>query len=87
MDCYLLVFDDQDSDFNATFVGEVFDNSYQFSRNAWIVAPTERTTCSDLVESLRECQSDLTCVVVRLDNYNGWAKQSLWEKVELWGSS
>ncbi len=83
MDCYLVVFKGED---DASFIEEAFENSYQFSDSAWVIAPPDRTTCSDLVDKLKEHVPDPTCMVVKLTEYNGWAEQGLWEKIMLWAS-
>ena len=83
MDCYLVVFEDED---DTSFMKGAFENSYLFSDSAWVVAPQDRTTCGDIVDKLKEHLPDPTCIVVKLTEYNGWAEQGMWEKILLWTS-
>ena len=87
MDCYLLVFDEESPDFDASFVEETFARAYGFSSKAWVIAPPEPTTCSDIVDALGiPKERTAHCIVAKLASYNGWAEKALWEKLQLWES-
>ena len=52
--------------------------------HVWAVSTTI-STCSDVRDSLRS-KSDIgkTCVIVKANEYNGYARRDLWEKLEAW---
>ena len=54
---------------------------------AWAVS-TPLGTCADVRDRLRsKPSSENSCVVVKANEYNGYAKRDLWEKLEEWERS
>lgn len=85
MQCYLLVFGDADAPTDR--LERAFPKNYKFSAKAWAIASEKPTTCSDVVDELTQGEDPpWTCVVARLESYNGYAENSLWEKIGLWES-
>lgn len=52
---------------------------------AWAVG-TEVSTCADVRDLLRG-DEPVSCVVVKANEYNGYTKRSLWEKMASWERS
>lgn len=64
-------------------VTEVFGpNVYMINESAWAVG-TPLLTCGDVRDHLHT-GGDRTCVVVKAEEFNGYAPQDLWEKLAVW---
>ena len=51
---------------------------------AWVVGDDTMATCSAVRDALTSIEPHGTCVVVRTDDYNGYAVSDLWEKLNEW---
>ena len=69
-------------------VEEKFPRQFVIRPNsAWAVS-SSHLTCSDVRESLSDAAAgQLPCIVVKANDYNGWAKRELWEKLDAWKRS
>ena len=51
--------------------------------HSWAIATT-LPTCADIRDNLRVDDSSVSCVVIKVTDYNGYAKRELWQKLESW---
>ncbi len=83
--------DESERGHDSSFVQDAFDQSVQFTEDAWVVASDEVTTCGDVLKKLgvaaRGCRADWSCIVLPMDGYNGFAERSSWEKIDEWRES
>ncbi len=87
MHCYLVVFGRNDADASGT-ISRAFPlhNFPILSGKAWVVA-SEHPTCGDICEAVGMVPGGLhSGVVSRMDEYNGFFAQTLWEKINVWCS-
>ena len=87
MHCYLVVFGPQDADASGA-VRNAFPQ-HQFAvipGKVWVIA-SEHPTCGEVCEAIGIVPGSAhSGVVSRMDEYNGFFAQTLWEKVNLWRS-
>ena len=82
--CYLVAVTPA-STLDETRVKRVFPNAYRVNDHAWLIG-TEISTCGEVSERVREGSDDQTgCLVVRVDDYNGFGPRTLWERIGDWG--
>ncbi len=85
MQCYLITF--RDADTPTEKLEGAFSQLFRFSAKTWAVGSETPTTCSDIVDTLTEGKDPgWTCIVVKLDTYNGYAENAPWEKIAPWES-
>ena len=85
MHCYLVVFGPNDADASGAIRSAVPQHHVAvIPGKAWVIA-SEHPTCGDVCEAIGMVPGGLhTGVVSRMDEYNGFFSQTLWEKVNLW---
>ena len=88
MYCYLVVFGPNDADASDT-ISQVFQQHHFpiIPEKAWVVA-SEYPTCGEICEAVgMKPGGSHTGVVSRMDEYNGFFVQALWEKLNVWRST
>ena len=93
---YLVVLRDDDasnvaeSASDSSFVEEAFDQTMQFVKGAWVIA-TDIATSGDVMDKLGVSETGSrtgwSTIVVPMTEFNGFAEQSLWEKINEWRRS
>lgn len=87
MHCYLVVFGARDTDASDTIRDAFPEHSFPvIPGKAWVVA-AKHSTCGEVCEAVGMVpDGPHTGVVSRMDEYNGFFAQTLWEKINLWRS-
>ncbi len=92
MDVYVVLLrDDEGKDgHDSSFVREAFPKARPLGKGGWILA-TELGTCDEVLKELEVdkelARSHWSGLVVRLDDYSGYAARSLWKTLRGWQRS
>ena len=87
MYCYLVVFGQNDADASGAILQAFpLHNFPILPGKAWVVA-SEHPTCGEICEAVGMVPGGShSGVVSRMDEYNGFFVQTLWEKINVWRS-
>lgn len=92
MDVYVVLLRDDEGrdEHDSSFVREAFPKARSLGKGGWILA-TELGTCDEVLKKLEVDQAlerpHWSGLVVRLDDYSGYAEKSLWKSLRGWQKS
>ena len=85
--CYLINALESVGTVDASVVRRAFENVYQLNDKAWIVG-TDVSTCGDIKAELDKVRGErVSCLIVRIGNYDGFGPRIMWEKIDVWDTS